>query len=352
MFLGMHLLAVNNCLDFDGTDDYVMITDNNSLDLTNNASYTIEAWIYPEGFNWLSGIVSKYQTEASAGYTLRLTQNSPYTGLSFDELVTPTGILTLNNWYHIAAVNESGSRKLYVNGVEQTLSGTALTVQANNDPVKIGCDYSARYFDGKIDEVRIWNDARTETEIRQNMYQELNGNEAGLVAYYDFHETSGTTADNGEGTSALDGTLTNMTGNEWKTSPAMFGPKNCLDFDGSDDYVESTTAPAVIANSTLTIEAWVQPDVIEESVFAAHGNTYLSIGMNSSGEVVSRTYDAGNGGGQINNTGFILETNSWYHIAAVFYNGESTVYVNGLQVGETSACTNSSSNGGRKYYVG
>jgi len=62
--------------------------------------------------------------------------------------------------------------------------------------------------------------------------------ETNLVAYYKLNETSGTAADNSEGNSDLDGTLNNMTGNEWQTSPAMFGPKNALDFDGTDDYVD------------------------------------------------------------------------------------------------------------------
>ena len=49
---------LDNGLDFDGINDYVLISDHNQLDLTSN--YTIEAWIFPEEFSWLSGIVSKY----------------------------------------------------------------------------------------------------------------------------------------------------------------------------------------------------------------------------------------------------------------------------------------------------
>ncbi|MCD4681612.1 MAG: LamG domain-containing protein, partial [Bacteroidales bacterium] len=53
----------NYCLDFDGTDDYVQIADNNSLDVTTN--YTIEVWIKPESFSWLGGIVTKYHVGGS-----------------------------------------------------------------------------------------------------------------------------------------------------------------------------------------------------------------------------------------------------------------------------------------------
>ena len=88
---------------------------------------------------------------------LRLTHQLPYTGLGFDEVVTSTGVLNSNQWYHVAAVNNGGDRSLYINGSEYTLSGTPLNVVANNNNLKIGSDYSSRFFDGRIDEVRIWD---------------------------------------------------------------------------------------------------------------------------------------------------------------------------------------------------
>ncbi|MBT6018121.1 hypothetical protein HOG81_02800, partial [bacterium] len=55
-------------INFDGNNDYILIPDHNQLDLTEN--YTIEAWIFPESFTWLAGIVSKYQTSGANGYLL------------------------------------------------------------------------------------------------------------------------------------------------------------------------------------------------------------------------------------------------------------------------------------------
>ena len=163
LFLVHVLNGQDHSLNFDGNNDYILIPDNASLDLTTN--YTIEAWIFPESFSWLAGIVSKYHTNAANGYMLRLTFQAPYTGLGFDERVTGTGILSSNQWYHVAAVNSNGSRKLYVNGVEYALTGSALNVSANNNPLRIGSDYGSRYFDGRIDEVRIWNIARGQDDI-------------------------------------------------------------------------------------------------------------------------------------------------------------------------------------------
>ncbi len=211
-----------NCLEFDGTNDYVNIPDKDIFDLTTN--YTIEAWIHPQTFGYLDGIVSKFHTDVANGYMLRLSSTSPYSGLEFDEMKTANGILTADTWYHIAAVNDNGTRHLYLNGIEQTLTGTPLTISSNTDPVRIGIDYSTRYFEGKIDEVRIWNDVRTIAEVRENMCKSLVGNETNLVALYNFDNASGTTAQCYSGNTDLwqyDGTLNNMEGEDWTASSAF-----------------------------------------------------------------------------------------------------------------------------------
>jgi len=192
IFFSLNLIiGQDHSINFDGNDDYILISDHTSLDLTEN--YTLEAWIFPESFSWLAGIISKYHTNAANGYMLRLTHQSPYTGLGFDEVVTSTGVLNSNQWYHIAAVNNGGDRSLYINGSEYTLSGTPLNVSANNNNLKIGSDYGGRFFDGRIDEVRIWDIPRTQDDIVATLDTVLSGEETGLVAYYTFDEGSGDT---------------------------------------------------------------------------------------------------------------------------------------------------------------
>ena len=190
-YLLSFLLGQDFSIKFDGQNDYVIISDHSSLDLTQD--YTLEAWIFPESFSWLGGIISKYHTNAANGYLLRLTHQSPYTGIGFDELVTATNLLDANQWSHIAAVKEGGDRKLFINGVEYPLSGSSLNVVENNNPIRIGSDYGGRYFDGRIDEVRIWNVARLQTEIISAMDTLLTGEELGLVAYYNFNDGVGDT---------------------------------------------------------------------------------------------------------------------------------------------------------------
>ena len=186
----INLLFSNDySINFDGQNDFINISDHPDLDLTNN--YTLEVWIFPESFSWLAGIISKYQTSGANGYILRLTSQSPYSGIGFDEKITSTGVLNANQWHHLAAVNDNGQRTLYINGILQTISGSALNVNSNSDPIRIGSDYASRFFDGRIDEVRIWDIARDQNDILNTMDSTLNGSEDGLVAYYNFNEGSG-----------------------------------------------------------------------------------------------------------------------------------------------------------------
>ena len=217
-----NMIPPGNALDFDGNGDYVSISDDDQFDLTTN--YSFEVWIYPHSFPWLGGLITKYHY-AGNGYFLRLTSNSPYTGLDFDQMNTATGILSADEWHHVAAVNNNGERKLYLNGIEQSLTGTPLNVQVNTDPVCIGVDYlpAPRYFDGRVEEVRIWNTARTESEIQNNMFKTLNGDESGLVAYYRADHISGTALSD-RTTNDNDGTLSAyMTNDDWVTSTAPVG---------------------------------------------------------------------------------------------------------------------------------
>ncbi|KAB2925396.1 MAG: T9SS type A sorting domain-containing protein, partial [Bacteroidetes bacterium] len=196
-----------NSLRFDGSDDHVRIEDANAFDLTN--TYTLEAWIKPSGFSSMAGIISKYHSNGSNGYFIRLSNNHPYTGIRFDEQETASGILTAGNWYHIAAVNNNGTRTLYVNGSPVSIDGEPFTTSSNSDHIAIGSDFGGRFFNGDIDEVRIWNVARTQQQIQDNMNLPFTSAQSGLVGYWQLNAGTGTVA-HGHGTAGGDGRLMNF----------------------------------------------------------------------------------------------------------------------------------------------
>jgi hypothetical protein len=114
--------------------------------------------------------------------------------------VKSTQQVATGKWVHVSVVkNGTGTNNvtLYINGVANA-TGT-VSQDFTPDQMLIGAYFqngsilSNTYFNGNIDEIRIWNVARTQTAIEDDMYKELAGTETGLISYYKMNEGSGTT---------------------------------------------------------------------------------------------------------------------------------------------------------------
>ena len=187
----------NYALQFDGVNDYVSVTAANSLNFVNEV--TIEAWFKwtGEGNDDWPAIVCKGHADSEnyalfinkSGRLIHFVINTEY-GRQYIE--SPFNIILPNIWHYVAATYDGSIVKINVDGqfvTEQFITGTLIT---NNESVMIGCrDSSECYFDGQIDEVRLWNIARTEQEINKYMFQELSSNEQGFVGYWQFNEGDG-----------------------------------------------------------------------------------------------------------------------------------------------------------------
>lgn len=124
---------------------------------------------------------------------------------SFDQIGIP---YALDTWMHIALVHDGGVMRAIVNGVEVASTPSGATMQPNTGALPVlhigGIINTATVhwnFTGQIDEVRLWNVARTAVEISASMNQPLSGNEPGLAAYYRMSNGSGLilTDDSGNG---------------------------------------------------------------------------------------------------------------------------------------------------------
>jgi len=101
-------------------------------------------------------------------------------------------------WHHVVGVREINTNIImYVDGEEVYNRGSdpagSFTFNRNTYIGAIPYSSNHYYFSGEIDEVRIWNTARTQTQILDHMHNELIGDETGLVAYYNMEAGSGTT---------------------------------------------------------------------------------------------------------------------------------------------------------------
>jgi chitodextrinase len=158
-----------NALVFNGSSSRITIADAPSLHLGTGA--TLEAWVNPSttSASWADIIYKgndNYYLDAVtgapvAGVTLSTSTNSN----TFGPSALPT-----NTWTHLAETFDGSTIRLYVNGVQvgsTALNGTLLT---STNPLEIGSDHIyGQYFQGTIDEVRIYNVALTPSQIQADM---------------------------------------------------------------------------------------------------------------------------------------------------------------------------------------
>ncbi len=161
-------------LSFDGTN-YVTTPTYNGIG--GAADRTVEAWINTktankEIINWGSNTTSgKWTVRINGGGQLRLEVNGGY--------IIGTKIITDSMWHHIA-VSFSGTNVnqaiLYVDGAIDTISSQQAAVvntNVNTAPVRIGNGFNNTFFDGKIDNPRIWSAALSQTNIQNWMRKKL-----------------------------------------------------------------------------------------------------------------------------------------------------------------------------------
>ena len=106
---------------------------------------------------------------------------------------TSTTNINDGQFHHIAFVKDGGTLKLYIDGVQEGGDIADLTTGAtqNNAPLRVGSRFGdGDYFAGQVGDLRIWNVARTQSEIRANLNKMLTGAEPNLVGYYPFDATA------------------------------------------------------------------------------------------------------------------------------------------------------------------
>ncbi len=157
-------------LSFSGSNSLVTVSDSNSLDLT--SGMTLSAWVYPT--TWASGWKTVMMKEVSGGLAYDLNSNSdaglPNSTLSiggYDRQLTAGSRLPSNTWTHLAATYDGTTQRLYVDGVQVGSRAQTGTLAASANPLRIGGNtvWANEYFQGLIDEVRIYNRPLTQAEI-------------------------------------------------------------------------------------------------------------------------------------------------------------------------------------------
>jgi hypothetical protein len=179
-----------------------------------NTKRTIEFWAYIKTTDWVGeknqvfyygGSASNgsfgldFGTNNVTGSTTNHATLNPFTGSDIrDDSGKDLGInSSTDQWVHIAMTWDGTVLTTYVNGVPKITaqgSGSTTTLNTAQSVLMIGCNpTNNNCFNGYFDEFRVWNVARTATEIKDNYNKPMTGNETGLVGYWKFDEASGTT---------------------------------------------------------------------------------------------------------------------------------------------------------------
>jgi PKD repeat protein len=161
-----------SALVFDGIDDWVTISDANSLDLT--TGLTLSAWVYPTATP--TGWRTLIQKEQSGGAIYYLHANSdtnrPATGvyIGAERILRGGARLSANAWTHVAATYDGARQRLYLNGIEVASRAQTGQIQVSTGALRIGGNSIwGEFFQGRIDEVRLYNRALSASEIQAAM---------------------------------------------------------------------------------------------------------------------------------------------------------------------------------------
>ena len=162
---------VGSALVFNGSSARVQIPDAASLDLT--TAITIEAWVYPTAnqAGWRT-IVQKqadsYLLHASSQGSMRPATSATLT--TGESPLISSSQIPVNTWTHLAMSYDGTALRLFVNGNQVASSPRSGTIVPTSSPLWIGGNTPyGEYFNGRIDEVRVWRVARTAAQITVDM---------------------------------------------------------------------------------------------------------------------------------------------------------------------------------------
>ncbi|MBV6480268.1 MAG: hypothetical protein HGGPFJEG_03125 [Ignavibacteria bacterium] len=253
---------------FNGTSSsYISVKHSSSLNIT--GSFTIEMWIYPMSTSTNRQIIQKRNAGAS-GYEVFLTSAGKVAvKTNFVTRLTGNSVLPIDEWSHIAVrYNVSNDNfSIYINGVlDNSATAAGAAPISNSDSLWIGKG-TTNYFEGTIDNLRIWDTVQTPTQV-DNFYRSIIATNSGkfshLVLSMPFQPDNSAGDDftlNDMTSRGNDGINRGVIAVDFSNKPSVTTTYNdCIELDGDADYLAGPANSVVSPTSEITLEAWVQMD--------------------------------------------------------------------------------------------
>lgn len=156
---------------FDGVDDYVMVPDSSSLDIT--GELTIEVWVNPSIISSNKKHPIAYKDMYPVNYGLTIVGSEVRFSFldGIHETTTSGANIQADEWTHIAVVynDSANSVVIYIDGTAVASQYEYGSLPVNDLPVRVGTNPLGDYFDGKMDELRIYKRALSAAEVQEDM---------------------------------------------------------------------------------------------------------------------------------------------------------------------------------------
>ena len=332
---------------FDGTDDYLSIAYNSSLDITQQSKATMEAWIYiPSTHSSNDSIFTNRPVGATIqGVDVRLTSSRTiqYYETGAGSLVG-TIVIPYREWTHVAVVKTGGGVYIYINGILDNSTEIFNSGTAGSNPTYIGRTGGGGtdYINAYLRDVRVVTGVDVYTSAFTPPTEPLTAiSGTKLLTCHLPYLADGSTND----------LSITINGNPYADpiSPYQGIPFDAdlhggsVYFDGSGDYLSIADAtPLDLGNGStdFTIEFWALAD----SAYNTSTSDYVfySKYQNPGNGIIIRVW---NGELVVNlsgdafdiETGFYPQPGIWHHYALVCNSGTVTMYVNGVSRGTYSS---------------
>lgn len=249
----------STALNFDGINDRVEV---NTGSKVVSGSYTVEAWVKP---NTTTGSMTILSTRlpVDLGFDFKLQNGNLIHGDigSGSGWITTVADATFNyeagQWYHLAYVVTETGYTIYADGQvigSGTYSDVPLLIDDNHAILIGGYTSTIESFNGQIDEIRIWEVERTAQQIQNNYQTAIDPTDSGLVAYYDFHDGTGSATLSDLTPNNFDGTLSMVDVNtDWVTDPINEG--TCFLQMTNTPVVSVTRVDTAVSQEGVTLTA-------------------------------------------------------------------------------------------------
>ncbi len=344
-----------NGVTLDGTNDYIQIADNATLDITNDL--TVATWFKmtsnPTSGN--QGLVAKYQSQSGITANQRsynlyinssgqvgtvISNNGTYNDNVTSDEITTSQDFADGTWHQAVMVYDAdNSLTIYIDGVKNISETDVISSIYNSTaPLWLGLQLDTTvpylYNNGSLDEVRIYNRALSSSEVRA-----LYNYAPGPVAHWKLDDKSGTSATDTSGNGNT-GTLTN--------SPAWTAGKygSAVRFDGSDDYITAADSSSLDVTRSASWAFWFNLASLPSGADGKFIDKWIGTGNQRSYQIYPTTTnkisvdissDGTSGAAVTLNSSDTISANTWTH-ASVTYDGATVrMYINGNLQSSTAA---------------